>query len=45
MKPAEVVDVVGLRPPLSAEFAPPVFVRTPVVDVPPVVVERAQPVP
>ena len=45
MKPAKIVDVVGLRPPLPAEFAPPVFVTTPVVDVPLVVVERAQPAP
>ena len=45
MRPAETVDMVEVGSPLPAEFAPLVFVTTPVVDVPLVVVERAQPAP
>ena len=44
MKPAESMEVVELRPSLSAEPVPPTRV-TPVVDVPPVVVEHVLPDP
>ena len=45
MKPAEIIDVAGLEPPLPAESDPPVSVTTPVVAAPPVVVEHVQPDP
>ena len=40
MKPAESMAVVDFRPSLSDEPVPPMCVTTPVVDVPPVVVEH-----
>ena len=39
------MDVVELRPSLSAEAVPPMRATTPAVDVPPVVVEHVQPDP
>ena len=44
MKPARIVDVVGLGPPLPADSAPPMCVTTPVVEAPSVVLEHVQPV-
>ena len=45
MKDTEIVDVVEVNSPLPAKSAPPVCVTAHVVDVPPVVLERAQPAP
>ena len=42
MKPAKIIDVAGLAPPLPAESDPPMSVTTPVVAAPPVVVEHVQ---